>query len=191
MQTRRRFLLTAGAAAAAFAATAQWRASAAQPRDAFEVTHPDAEWRRLLTPAQYDVLRHEGTERALYQPAQRRASRGDVLLRRLPARPLFVAHEVRQPYRLAELLGAARSRGRDAHRQFLRHGAQRSALQALRRASRPRLRRRPEAHRPALLHERRRDEVHAGRGLSAGSTPTETRPCYSSSLLTSAARSRS
>ena len=68
MQTRRRFLLTAGAAAAAFAATAQWRASAAQPRDAFEVTHPDAEWRRLLTPAQYDVLRHEGTERPYTSP---------------------------------------------------------------------------------------------------------------------------
>jgi peptide-methionine (R)-S-oxide reductase len=28
----------------------------------FEVTHSDAEWRALLTPSQYDVLRHEGTE---------------------------------------------------------------------------------------------------------------------------------
>ena len=30
----------------------------------FEVEKPDAEWRRLLTPAQYAVLRGHGTERA-------------------------------------------------------------------------------------------------------------------------------
>jgi peptide-methionine (R)-S-oxide reductase len=29
----------------------------------FEVTHSDAEWRRMLTAAQYDVLRQSGTER--------------------------------------------------------------------------------------------------------------------------------
>jgi len=30
--------------------------------DVFEVTHSDAEWRELLTPEQYQVLRREGTE---------------------------------------------------------------------------------------------------------------------------------
>jgi peptide-methionine (R)-S-oxide reductase len=29
----------------------------------FEVTHTDEEWRRLLTPEQYQVMRHHGTER--------------------------------------------------------------------------------------------------------------------------------
>src|ERR1700686_1551727 len=34
----------------------------------FEVTHSDAEWRQLLTPAQYDVLRQSGTERPFSSP---------------------------------------------------------------------------------------------------------------------------
>jgi peptide-methionine (R)-S-oxide reductase len=32
------------------------------------VTHTDAEWRRLLTPEAYDVLRNQGTERAFSSP---------------------------------------------------------------------------------------------------------------------------
>jgi peptide-methionine (R)-S-oxide reductase len=31
--------------------------------ETFPVTRSDADWRKLLTPAQYDILRHSGTER--------------------------------------------------------------------------------------------------------------------------------
>ena len=35
----------------------------AQASEVFAVTHTDAEWRKLLTPEQYEVLRQQGTER--------------------------------------------------------------------------------------------------------------------------------
>jgi peptide-methionine (R)-S-oxide reductase len=37
--------------------------SAAASKGSFEIEKPDAEWRRLLTPAQYKILRGHGTER--------------------------------------------------------------------------------------------------------------------------------
>jgi peptide-methionine (R)-S-oxide reductase len=37
-------------------------------RAATTVTHSDAEWRKLLSPQAYDVLRHEGTEMAFSSP---------------------------------------------------------------------------------------------------------------------------
>jgi len=60
----RRHLISGGVAGIALAFAAPWRLKAGQPRQQFEVTRTDAEWKKLLTPAQYQVLRHEGTERA-------------------------------------------------------------------------------------------------------------------------------
>jgi peptide-methionine (R)-S-oxide reductase len=45
----------------------------------FEVTHSEAEWRRLLTPEQYAVLRQEGTERAFSSPLDKEKRRGTFL----------------------------------------------------------------------------------------------------------------
>jgi peptide-methionine (R)-S-oxide reductase len=43
---------------------------------AFAVTHTEAEWRKLLTPAQFDVLREEGTERAFTSPLLKEHRKG-------------------------------------------------------------------------------------------------------------------
>ncbi len=42
----------------------------------FEVTHSEAEWRKLLTPMQFAVLRQAGTERAFSSPLLHEKRRG-------------------------------------------------------------------------------------------------------------------
>ena len=68
---RRDFLL--GVAAAGLMAG---RADAA-----FEVTRSDAEWRAMLTPLQYKVMRKEGTERAGSSPLDKNWADGTYLCR--------------------------------------------------------------------------------------------------------------
>lgn len=63
MMTRRRFIICGAASLAGAACGPSFPAAEAGAAQSFEVTHSDAEWRKLLTAAQYAVLRQEATER--------------------------------------------------------------------------------------------------------------------------------
>jgi peptide-methionine (R)-S-oxide reductase len=74
----RRLFVGGGLAAAAAVMSATWRTgtATAAAAETFEVTHTDAEWRRLLTRDQYEVLRHEDTEPPFTSPLNNEHRRG-------------------------------------------------------------------------------------------------------------------
>ena len=66
---KRRHLLAAGVGGVALLVGLRYGLSGATAADErFKVSHTDAEWRALLTPAQHAVLRRAGTERAFSSP---------------------------------------------------------------------------------------------------------------------------
>jgi peptide-methionine (R)-S-oxide reductase len=77
---RRRLMLgiAAGLSTAGLFVMARFGASQANAASsaAFEVTHGDAEWRTLLTPEQFSVLRQQGTERPFTSPLDREKRNG-------------------------------------------------------------------------------------------------------------------
>jgi peptide-methionine (R)-S-oxide reductase len=72
----RRTVLMLGAGVAALALIKWPRGALAATAETFEVTKPDAEWKRMLSPAAYDVLRHEGTERPGSSPLNKEHRKG-------------------------------------------------------------------------------------------------------------------
>ena len=137
-------------------------------QEQFPVTHTDAEWRALLTPEQYAIMREHGTERA----GQLRAPCGEAP-GRVPCagcgQPLFESTTkfdsgTGWPSFTSPVAGAIGKTGR----QLVRHDAHRGALRPLRLASRPRVSRRAAADGPALLHQRRGDQLHARRATLTG-----------------------
>ncbi len=75
MVSRRRLL--AGGTAGLAVAIGAWRWSTVSPAaESFEVHHTEAEWRQLLTPAQFEILRQSGTERPFSSPLLHEERRG-------------------------------------------------------------------------------------------------------------------
>jgi peptide-methionine (R)-S-oxide reductase len=77
MITRRKLALGALSLASGAGLITLFRAEAASPKTGtFEIEHSDAEWRRLLTPAQYSVLRRQGTEIPYTSPLNKEKRKG-------------------------------------------------------------------------------------------------------------------
>src|SRR6202453_3646822 len=69
MLTRRHIYYFAAAGGLALFGSLRYRlASDANAAGDFEITHSDAEWKKLLKPDQYAVLRQAGTERPFSSP---------------------------------------------------------------------------------------------------------------------------
>jgi peptide-methionine (R)-S-oxide reductase len=68
MLTRRGFSMAGAAGLAALGFSQLASGHAAKAKRTYQVMHTDAEWRQLLTPEQYQVLRQQGTELPFTSP---------------------------------------------------------------------------------------------------------------------------
>ena len=115
----------------------------------------DEEWRKQLTDHQYKVMRKHGTERAfsgIYWDHHDKGTYTVRVLRRSRSSAPSTS-STRAPAGRATGSPTSPAAVETPGGLELLHEAHRGALRALRRPSRPRLRRRPGADRPALLHQ--------------------------------------
>jgi peptide-methionine (R)-S-oxide reductase len=75
MMTRRRLLIDTAVGFAAASVAPGWVVAARS--ETFEVTHTDAEWRKILKPDQFAVLRMSATERPFTSPLLHEKRRGN------------------------------------------------------------------------------------------------------------------
>ena len=134
----------------------------AKKHETYDLEMSDEEWQAKLDPARYEVLRRAATEPAFVRLAPRGAPRRHVRLRRLRPGPVPLGREVRLRQRLAELRPGDRGHDRRARGQEPLHAPHRDPLLAVRRAPRPRLRRRADRHGAALLRQLARDRLRRG-----------------------------
>src|SRR5262245_39707633 len=75
----RRNLLRAAASLGALGAFLRPKPAGAEQAATFEITRTEAEWRKLLSPQQFYVLRKHGTERAFTSPLDKEYGAGTYL----------------------------------------------------------------------------------------------------------------
>ena len=124
----------------------------------------DADWKQRLPPASYEVLRHEDTERPGTSPLLNEHRKGTFACLGCGL-PLFKSDWKFEsgtgwPSFYTAIPGALAKKIDLAHRR----AAHRIPLRPVPGPPGPRLRRRPQAHRPALLQQRRGAEVRPGLG---------------------------
>ncbi len=129
------------------------KSAAGKAAEKFEIEKTPEEWRKQLTPAQYNVLREAGTERPYTSPLNNEKRKGTFACAGCDL-PLFASEtKFESGTGWPSFYQALPNAIVEKSDRVVHDGADRNAVPPLRWSPRPRVRRRPEADRIALLHE--------------------------------------
>jgi SelR domain len=168
----RRFLLTGGAMALLAGLGSSRFAAFLTAAEASPVAHSEAEWRKLLTPDQYAMLRESATEQPFSSPLLDEHRPGIFACAGCSLGVFSSETKFESGTGWPSFWAAARRIGRHNERHLSRHDSNGGSLPGLRRSSWPCLRGRPRGDGPALLHQRGRHDLQArGRVMPETSLP--------------------